>query len=143
VVVDASFLLKLFLPEEGSDQADTLWQGWIDDLSEVCAPTLVVFEVASVLRNKVSRGILDSSVAIEILHVFRSLDLKLVYTDRLLDLAWDVGTTLKVPALYDCFYVALAQLLGCPLWTADGRLYRAVRRRYHFVHLLPGRGSRV
>lgn len=138
VVVDASFLLKLFLPEEGSDRADALWQDWIDDFSDVCAPTLLVFEVASVLRNKVCRGVLENSVASEILQVFRRLDLKLVYTDELLDQAWEIGSKLKAPALYDCFYIALAQSLGCSLWTADARLHQAARRRYPFVHLLQG-----
>ena len=56
VAVDASFLLKIFLPEDKSDQAEELWKKWIADSVEVVAPTLIAFEVASVIRNKGERG---------------------------------------------------------------------------------------
>ncbi len=52
VAVDASFLLKLFLPEDRSDQAEELWKAWVENHAEIVAPTLIVFEVSSVIRNK-------------------------------------------------------------------------------------------
>ncbi len=55
MAVDASFLLKLFLPEDRSDQAEELWKAWVGDHAEIVAPTLIVFEVSSVIRNKVFR----------------------------------------------------------------------------------------
>jgi len=51
--------LKLFLPEDSSDQVEHQWRNWIENSIEVIAPTLIVFEVPSVLRNKVFRGILN------------------------------------------------------------------------------------
>ena len=57
VAVDASFLLKIFLPENKSDQAEELWKSWVGDHVEIMAPTLITFEVSSMIRNKVFRDI--------------------------------------------------------------------------------------
>jgi len=53
----------------------------------------------------------------------KRMDMTLVYTDELLEGAWEIGQLLELPVLYDCFYLALAQLLNAPLWTADEKLY--------------------
>ena len=60
----------------------------------------------------------------------------LVYTDDLLDAAWEIGVRLKSAVLYDCFYLALADLLDAPLWTADKRLYQEVKGEWSGVNLL-------
>ncbi len=103
---------------------------------EVVAPTLLIFEVASVLRNKVQRGILEEKDAREIIDQLSHLDIALIYTEDLLDVAWTIGSVLKPPALYDCFYVALSKFLGIPLWTADKKLYSAAKKSFPFINLL-------
>jgi predicted nucleic acid-binding protein len=135
-VIDTSFLLKLFLPEEKSDAAHRLWSAWIDDAVEIAAPTLLIFEAASVVRNKVHRRIIGEDDASEIIERMKRMDLTLVYTDDLLDAAWEVGARLKSAALYDCFYLALADLLDAPLWTADKRLYQSAKGELSAVNLL-------
>ena len=127
VAVDASFLLKLFLPESKSDQAEALWKDWIGDHVEIVAPTLITFEVSSVVRNKVFRDSLSEREGGEIITLLKQLEVSLIYTGELLDIAWEIGTILNRPNLYDCFYLALAQLLNVPMWTADAKLYRAAR----------------
>jgi predicted nucleic acid-binding protein len=125
--IDASFLLKLFLPEERSDKAHEIWSSWIENSVEVVAPTLIMFEAASVIRNKLHRKLLNETDASEIIERMKRIDMTLVYTDELLETAWEIGSNLKVSVLYDCFYLALAQLLNAPLWTADAKLYQAAR----------------
>jgi len=71
--------LKLFLPEDSSDQVERQWKNWIENSVEVVAPTLIVFEASSVLRNKVFRGILDDVDATEMVDRIRHLDLSLIY----------------------------------------------------------------
>ena len=119
MAVDASFLLKLFLPENKSDQAEELWRAWVGDHVEIVAPTLIIFEVSSVIRNKVFRRILTEREGRELVSVLRQLDISLVYDEELLDIAWEIGTILNSPNLYDCFYLALPKLLRIPLWTTD------------------------
>jgi predicted nucleic acid-binding protein len=136
VAVDASFLLKLFLPEDKSDRAEELWKAWVGNHVEIFAPTLVTFEVSSVLRNKVFRGILSEREGGEIISLLRQLDISLIYVDELLDIAWEVGTILNAPTLYDCFYLALPKFLRIPLWTADKKLFQSAQKEFPFINLL-------
>jgi predicted nucleic acid-binding protein len=134
VAVDASFLLKLFLPEDSSDQVEERWRNWIESSIEVFAPTLIVFEASSVLRNKVFRGTLDEAEASEMIDKLGHLDLSLVYAKELMEMAWEVGKTLKAPALYDSYYIAVAKFFEAPLWTADERLYKSARKHFPFIN---------
>lgn len=136
VAIDASFLLKIFLPESKSDQVEDLWKRWIEDHIEIVAPTLIIFEVSSVIRNKVYRNILSEEEGEEIIKLLKIPDFSLIYTEELLDIAWEVSTALNTPTLYDCFYLALPKLLRIPLWTADKKLYQSTKREFPFVNLL-------
>jgi predicted nucleic acid-binding protein len=135
-VIDASFLLKLFFSEEQSDKAYELWSSWIEDSIEVVAPTLIIFECASVIRNKVHRKLLNEAAATEIIERIKRLDMTLVYTEEILEGAWDIGRLLKMPALYDCFYLSLAQFFKSPLWTADRKLYQTAHTLFPNLNLL-------
>jgi predicted nucleic acid-binding protein len=136
VAVDASFLLKLFLPEDKSDRAEELWKAWIGDHVEILAPTLVTFEVSSVIRNKVFRGILSEREGGEIISLLRQLDISFIYVDELLEIAWEIGAILRNSNLYDCFYLALSKFLKIPLWTADKKLFQSAQKEFPFVNLL-------
>jgi predicted nucleic acid-binding protein len=50
--------------------------------------------------------------------------------------AWELATRLDQPTAYDAHYLALAQALDCPFWTADRRLYQATRDTLPGVNLL-------
>lgn len=136
VVVDASYLLKIFLPEDKSKEAEEQWKSWIEESVEIVAPTLIVFEVSSVLRNKVYRGVLEKDDAKEIVNQLRHLDLTLIYIEELLEEAWEVSFILKSPTLYDCFYIALSRFLDVALWTADKKLYNSAKRKFPFINSL-------
>jgi predicted nucleic acid-binding protein len=128
--------LKIFLPESKSDQVEDLWKRWIGDHIEIVAPTLILFEISSVIRNKVYRNILSEEEGEEIIKLLKILDFSLIYTEELLDIAWEISTALNTPTLYDCFYLALPKLLRIPLWTADKKLYQSAKREFPFVNLL-------
>lgn len=136
IAIDASFLLKLFLPEDKSDQAEELWKRWIEDSIEIVAPNLIKYEGSSVLRNKAYRRILDEEEGVEIINLLKHLDLSLIYTEDLIDMAWEIGSILKTPTLYDCFYLALPKFLSIPFWTADRKLYQSGKRKFPFINLL-------
>jgi predicted nucleic acid-binding protein len=133
VAIDASFLLKLFLPEESSDQVEHRWRSWVEDSVEVIAPTLIVFEASSVLRNKVFRGILDEADATEMISRLGDLEVSLVHGKEFMEIAWEIANRLRAPNLYDSYYLAVAKLFGVPLWTADEKLYRSAFRYFPFV----------
>jgi predicted nucleic acid-binding protein len=136
IAVDASFVLKIFLPENKSDRAEKLWKAWVEDHVEIMAPTLIIFEVSSVIRNKVFRDILSEREGGEMISLLKQLDISIVFTEELLDIAWEIGVILNTPSLYDCFYLALPRLLRIPLWTADKKLFQSAQKEFPFVNLL-------
>ncbi len=136
ILIDASFLLKLLLPEEKSEQAEKLWREWIEDSSEIIAPTLIVFETSSVIRNKLYRGIIDGEDADRLIAQLKELDITLTYTEDILEEAWEISKILNSSTLYDCFYIALSKFLNISMWTADGKLYNSAKRYFPNINLL-------
>lgn len=127
--VDSSFLLKLFVREEGSERAEAQWQQWADDAAEVLAPTLLLYEITSALRKKVFQGKITAEYALVSVDALLELDLLLVASRHLHRRALELATALDRPNTYDSYYLAVAHEFGCPLWTSDRRLYNAVRGR--------------
>ncbi|HEY3231696.1 MAG TPA: type II toxin-antitoxin system VapC family toxin, partial [Roseiflexaceae bacterium] len=50
--------------------------------------------------------------------------------------AWEIAHQFKRPAAYDAHYLALAEIAGCPFWTADERLFNAVKDQLGWVRWL-------
>jgi predicted nucleic acid-binding protein len=56
--------------------------------------------------------------------------------------ALELTITYGLPSAYDAYYVALAESLGCDLWTADRRLFDAVQGKLPFVRWVGDYGQR-
>jgi predicted nucleic acid-binding protein len=128
VCVDASFVVKLLAPEANSERAERLWAGWLEHGVQIFAPVLLAFEVPSALRKKVQRGLLTQERGREALDTFAALagSLELISPEGLHGRAWERASENRQPNLYDSYYVALAELLDCRLYSADDRLRRAM-----------------
>jgi len=140
ICVDASLVLKLVLREPDSPLAEALWTEWLASGVQICAPTLLEFETASVLRNKVYRGRITPEQGEEAFHTIRALDITILHPGGLLDMAWGLAKRFNRPVAYDSTYLALAQFLDCELWTADERLYNAVKGELSWVRRLGNAG---
>ena len=55
ICIDASFILKLVLPEDDSEKVHTIWTTWVTERISIHAPYLLIYETHSVIRNKVYR----------------------------------------------------------------------------------------
>jgi predicted nucleic acid-binding protein len=85
-------------------------------------PHLIDSEVASALRRASAARRLDAGAAWTALDAWRRLGMTRYPAHSVLDRIWALRDNLSA---YDATYVALAELLDCPLLTADGRLARA------------------
>ncbi|MGY1780286.1 type II toxin-antitoxin system VapC family toxin [Geodermatophilus sp. SYSU D01036] len=85
-------------------------------------PHLVDVEVASALRRAATAGSVTAGQGWAALDTWRRLGAARHPVTGLLDRVWQLRGNLTA---YDATYVALAEALGCPLVTADGRLARA------------------
>lgn len=114
IVVDASAALSALLNAGAARDAVASEQ--------LHAPHLIDSEVASGLRRRVSAQRLDGAAGWLALDTWRRLGMTRYPVFTLLERVWEIRDNL--PA-YDASYVALAELLGCSLLTADARLSRA------------------
>ncbi len=128
ICVDASVALKwVFVAEEHSREARTLLRASHEHRDAIVAPPLLLSEVANAIRQRMRRGQLQLDEARSLLAQFLALPIRLRAPDVLYDRALVLAAAHDLPAIYDAQYVALAQLLGITLWTADQRLLGAVR----------------
>lgn len=134
LVVDASLVLLWLLRQEHSLQADALRERWQQEQPELMAPPLLPAEVPSVLRGAVYRHRLTQEEGDAALRLFQEIGISIRQPPDLLPRAWELGKALNAPRLYDLYYLALARIEGCPLWTADRRFYRLASAALPDIH---------
>lgn len=93
---------------------------------KLCAPVLWRYELTSVFTKALHFGQLSELSAGRALELSGELAVTLFPPDdELVRQAYAWTLRLRRAAAYDSFYLALAQRLGCDLWTIDQRLVRA------------------
>lgn len=136
VCADAGILIKLVVAEEDSDRADALWEQWKEDGVKVVSPGLLLFELTSVLRKKVHRGLLSPEEGKKAFDTVHRLPVQVLTPSDLHRRAWELAARFNRPAAYDAYYLALAEMMNCEFWTADRRLFNAVKDELPWVHWL-------
>lgn len=125
-VVDASVGIKLFVKEDFSEQAHTLFSYLpAEPPAELYVPDLFYIECANILlkyTRRFGRSLEDSQEDIADLKL---LALKVTSTADLMEDALLLASTKNLTA-YDACYAVLAQKLEIPLITADEPLAQAV-----------------
>jgi predicted nucleic acid-binding protein len=114
MVVDASAALSALL--HAGPARDALGR------EQLHAPHLIDSEVASGLRRRVAARQMEPDAGWATLDTWRRLGMTRYPAFSMLERAWELRDNLSA---YDASYVALAELLGCSLFTADARLSRA------------------
>jgi predicted nucleic acid-binding protein len=132
-VLDASVGVKLVLAESHSDKALALVTACVQTAEPIIAPPLLPFEVANVLRRRMVRQGLSLSDADQLMADFLTFPVTLAAPAGLYQAALAVADAHNLPAAYDAHYIALAQELGCDLWTDDQRLMNALAGKLPFM----------
>ncbi len=134
ICVDASVAVKWVLNEERSDQARALYQAALGAGESIVAPTLLPLEVTNILRQRMrAKDGLSLTEAVRQLGDFLDFRIELHNPVGLHFQALVLADALGLPATYDAHYLALAEHLGCELWTDDQRLIRHVASSLPFV----------
>ena len=114
-IIDSSVVIKWFVKEDGADESHDL------RFQPLAAPDLLLVECANVFWKKVRRQEYQADDAVLALGAIERANISLSPAYGLASRAFDIGRALD-HAVYDCFYLALAERLSLPLITADAKL---------------------
>lgn len=127
-VIDASLALKALLPNPDLERC----QAALARLQNIqlVAPALWVYEIASTLAKAVHFGQLSPEESKAVVRQALALDVQLIAPDETQSmLALDWTLRLNRASAYDSFYLAIAEALDAPFWTADRGLASAVQNQ--------------
>jgi predicted nucleic acid-binding protein len=132
-VLDASVVVKWFIPEAHSESALTLRT--VD--GRFHAPAFLTLEIGNVLAKKRRRNELTPVEAEDIWRAFRQAPIRRHADEALVLAAFDLAQHTRT-TLYDNLYLALALELDVPFVTADRKFYQALeatpyRRRISWI----------
>lgn len=120
-VVDASVVIKWFIPEIHSDAA----RRFLSAAHEWFSPDLLFPEVGNVIWKKVRRGELTTEQGARLAADVSTVAVETVSARGLMIDAYALAVTTGL-SVYDSMYLALAIRLKTEMITADDRLGRAV-----------------
>lgn len=125
-VVDAGVAIKWFIPESHSEAARRLrpLRYWLH------VPAFFVLEVGNVLAKKVRRGELTQAETDLILTELRHIPLQRHADERLFRPAYALALQTR-QSLYDCLYLALAEVIDGKVVTADRKFYSALAKGWY------------
>ncbi|OHB77226.1 MAG: hypothetical protein A2Z25_08270 [Planctomycetes bacterium RBG_16_55_9] len=133
LVVDASIVVKWFIPEPDSIEAIKLLNGNI----QLFAPDIIRPEVANTLWKIHKRQMLTVDEASKIIENFLSSSIEICSSDSLIADAFEIAVAAG-RTIYDSLYIALAIKRNSVLITADQRLANALKNTgfTRFVRIL-------
>jgi predicted nucleic acid-binding protein len=129
-VVDASVVIKWFVPEQG-------WESALRLRGEgLLSPDLLLPEVGNILWTKVRRRQISMEEGYAILSAVARSEIEIHATadPKLLDSALRIAHDADI-SFYDSLYVSLAALEGPPLMTADDSLMRKLEKTAFARHV--------
>lgn len=137
LVIDASVACKWFVEEdESAEAAQLLTRG-----ESLVAPDLIIAEVASALCRKLQAGQMTTEQVFRAVEVLPRFFDELVPSALLASRSVAIAQVLRHP-VYDCFYIALAEIGNARFVTADRILLRHVRKT-PWVRLVTGAGNLI
>ncbi len=93
-------------------------------------------EVSSLIYKHFQQGRLSLSEALGLVEEGENLPVETMSPPGLPARAIEIADQFNLKWIYDAFYVALAEIVGCELWTADETLHAAVCDVHTNVRLL-------
>jgi predicted nucleic acid-binding protein len=136
VVLDASVILKWYLPDEDqSEEALDLLKRYISDDMEIIAPSLLEYEVIKGLMVARKRTRLSDDAILSAIEGFGNLGIRLLsFSGQYARLIYFCNTYSR--SAYDASYLSVAESEKIPFITADEVLYKAVKKDLHWVKRL-------
>ena len=125
LIVDTSVVVKWFFEEPNTHQALELLEAFRAERFRALVPDLIYSEFANAVWKRVVRQNLSVEDGAAVVETFEQLPLEIAPAYRFLLPAYRLAVEYSCTA-YDAIFVALGQLSGTGMITADERLFRSV-----------------
>ena len=136
VVLDASVVLKWYLPDESyGEKALSLLHGYITKELDVLSPSLLEYEVINGLMIAEKRGRVKEEKIFSAIEGFVDLGIRVVNLSRFYSRILKYCSVYK-RSVYDASYLVLAEVEGISMITADDGLYNSIRKDLKWVKWL-------
>ena len=123
LVIDSNIVAALILPLPYSDQAVRKVKAWKEPGAVLYAPLLIEYELSTILRKGIIKGLLTAETAAKAIDIVSTLNIQCqLPSPELHEQALYWAERLGHAKAYDAHYLALADWLRVELWTADQRL---------------------
>jgi len=125
-VVDANLVIRRVLfPDD--EPVQKLWESWHQESRRLLAPSLLPYEVTSVLFRYQRQGWLNANTTEIALMAALALPTEIIGDAELHLQAFILASCYNLPAAYDAHYLALAERTGADFFTNDMRLLNALQ----------------
>jgi len=120
-IVDASVVVKWYIPEVNSDKAAAI----LVSESELWVPDLAISEIGNILWKKYRLKELSKKEILTIGKEVKSCPLRIHSAIELVEATLEIATVFD-RTFYDSLYLALAVHLDCEFITADKKLFNSI-----------------
>ena len=133
LVIDASVILKWYLPdEEFTQKALNILHRHVSGEIALCAPTILPYEILNALLVAERRGRVNEEVTQNAFKAF--LDLEINFLNPFIDYPGIISPARSFNrSVYDASYLAVAEKRNFDFVTGDKRLYNAVKEKLKWV----------
>ena len=137
VVIDANILIAFGLADEPlHTQARQILTGWRTTGTLLVAPQLFRSEITAVIRKAVYLERISHEQGQSMLSQLLVYPVEFHEDDAPLKTVYELAHRFNRPRAYDAQYLALAMRLACDFWTADERMFNAIKEKFPTIRWL-------
>lgn len=136
ICLDTNVLIKLLINEEESNKSREFYLSLINLNYRIVAPEYLKTELYSVLLKKLHLQKLEYPIIKKALRIIENWDIVYIKDQDLLKDAFNLGQKLKLPAIYDCLFLALCMNNKISFVTADEKFSKITKEIYGSVYSL-------
>lgn len=135
LVVDSSVVIKWFIPQNYSQEANQILSAYETNKLTLIAPDLIYAEMGNIIWKIQRFQSLNDKDAQNILNLFQKIPLKIISAQELLKDAYEFAIKYQ-RSVYDSLYVVLSLKENCRFVCADEKLYNAIHQDIVNIKLL-------
>lgn len=131
IILDSSVAAKWFFSEENSDTAAKIKDDFESGIISIAVPTVFYYEINNLLKTATKRLRINAKNAQNVYEAFLKLSFVAYTSEDLMRKTLGKAIEFDISS-YDASYIALADHLQKPFFTADKKLLNKIKNKYLF-----------